>query len=40
MQGIVLADREFALEQLNEMCLCEDTLDDYLLRYREVLSDG
>jgi dTDP-4-dehydrorhamnose reductase len=34
----VLADRKFDLEQLNGMRPWEDALDDFLLRYREVLS--
>jgi dTDP-4-dehydrorhamnose reductase len=34
----VLADRKFALEQLNGMRPWEDALDDFLLRYHEVLS--
>jgi dTDP-4-dehydrorhamnose reductase len=34
----VLADRKFDLEQLNGMRSWEDALDDFLLRYREVLS--
>jgi dTDP-4-dehydrorhamnose reductase len=34
----VLADRKFDLEQLNGMRPWENALDDFLLRYREVLS--
>jgi dTDP-4-dehydrorhamnose reductase len=34
----VLADRKFDLEQLNGMRPWEDALDNFLLRYREVLS--
>jgi dTDP-4-dehydrorhamnose reductase len=34
----VLADRKFDLEQLNGMRPWEDALDDFLLRYHEVLS--
>jgi dTDP-4-dehydrorhamnose reductase len=36
----VLANRKFALEQLNSMRPWEDALDDCLLRYREELFRG